>query len=414
MTERTAPASNSDSADLQAAPRSETPAAAPVRGAIILGVEYQALGLLRQLRETGTPCVLVDQDRWGAALFSKYRAEHYQSPAYISEQFWPWLVNLAKTKGYEGWALIPTDDEQVRQIALHWEEARSVFSVLGMPWEGYQVIYNKRINYEWCLRNGIPTPRSYLPIRRDDYPEQLATPFIVKPAFRQTYSSYCKAKAIPVKSRAELENVLNTTLKCVPIEELLYQEIISGSGENQWSYAGLFEAGRPIAAFTARRRRQHPPDFGRASTYVEAIHEPEVEKQSLRVLSLLNYTGLAEVEWKRDSRTGELKFLEVNARSWGWHSLSTKVVGNLPAMFMKQVTGQHLPTVTPKYGHRWVKHITDLPVVVDMMRRGDLRFKDYIQSLRGAVMGCEWAGNDPVPFFLQFLLVTYLMKKRGY
>ncbi|MCO5050840.1 MAG: hypothetical protein M9920_00860 [Verrucomicrobiae bacterium] len=384
-------------------------------GVIVLGGEYQALGLLRQLRAEKIPCTLVDQDTWGVARFSRYRCPFHGSPKYISDEFWPWLVALAQKNNYLGWTLIPTDDEQVRQIALHFKEAKEFFRTGGLPWDEYRLIYDKRANYEWCLKHGVTTPTSFAPQSRADRPGgDLPFPLIIKPAFKRNYSQHCKAKAIRVESAAEMEAVLAGPLAEVPVDELLYQEIVPGDGRYQWSYAGLFDNGQPVAAFTACRRRQHPPDFGRASTYVTAEHDQEVEQESRRVMEILNFTGLAEVEWKRDPRDGRLKFFEVNARSWGWHSLGSPVVGNLPKMCFDLLAGHAVTPVTPQYGWRWVKHVTDIPVAVDLWRRKELSVGSYLRSLRGKTICCEWSKGDPWPFFLQWALVPYLMIKRGY
>lgn len=392
-----------------------TDSSATPPGAVILGVEYQALGLLRQLRASGVRCVLVDQDAWGAARFSRYRCPFFRCPPYDSEQFWPWLVGLQVREGLKGWLLIPTDDEQVRQIALNIEEARGRFRYAGIGWNEYRFLYDKRLNYEWCLQHGIRPPLSYLPKTREDVPrDALKYPFIVKPAFKRNFKRYSKAKAIVVHSEHELHALLTGQLSAVDIEELIYQEIVPGDGKQQCSYAGLFVEGNPVAAFTAHRLRQHPPDFGRASTYVAAEYDPEVELESRKVLSALKYTGLAEVEWKRDPRDGVLKFLEVNARCWGWHALASRVLGNLPRMLYDYMHGVEVKLARPRYGARWVKHITDAPVVLDLWRRGDLSIREYIAGLHGNVMCCEWHSGDPGPFFLQFLLVPYLLNRRGY
>ena len=384
-------------------------------GALILGSEYQALGLLRQLHAGGVRCALVDQDRYGVARFSRFCGPFHHSPRYDDDDFWPWLVALGRNSGYEGWVLFTTDDEQVRQISLHHDEACRMFRYAGPEWSAYQWLYDKRANYEWCGRNGVTTPRSFLPQDRDDITgPELPFPFIVKPAYKRNYSRHCKAKAIRVESAADLKAALDGTLREVSVSELLYQEIIPGDGNWQWSYAGLFSKGQPVAAFTACRRRQHPPDFGRASTFVVAQHDPEVERESRHVLEASNYTGLAEVEWKRDPRDGRLKFLEVNARCWGWHSLASKVIGNIPMMLMDLLSDREVAPVAPRYGWSWVKHVTDMPVVVDLWRRRELGFGDYVKSLSGQVVGCEWSREDPWPFLLQFVLVPYLMVKRGY
>jgi D-aspartate ligase len=394
--------------------RSADPSAT-IPGAVILGVEYQALGLLRQLSSSGVRCVLVDQDAWGAARFSRYRCPFFQCPPYDSEQFWPWLVNLQMRERLKDWLLIATDDEQVRQIALNIEEATDRFRYAGIGWKEYRFLYDKRLNYEWCLQHGVRSPLSYLPKTRSDVPrDDLEFPFIVKPAYKRNFKRYSNAKAIVVNSEQELHALLAGQLAAVGIEELIYQEIVPGGGKQQCSYAGLFIEGEPVAAFTAHRLRQHPPDFGRASTYVAATYDPEVERESRKVLSALKYTGLAEVEWKRDPRDGVLKFLEVNARCWGWHALASRVLGNLPRMLYDSMRGVEVKQTTPLYGARWVKHITDVPVALDMWRRGELSITEYVGSLCGDVMCCEWHSGDPWPFFLQFLLVPYLLNRRGY
>src|SRR5439155_5271882 len=131
---------------------------------------------------------------------------------------------------------------------------------------------------------------------------ELHYPFIVKPAFKRNFRQYSRDKAVLVRSETELRNLLTGKFRGLDEHEILFQELIPGGGRQQWSYAGLFIDGEPLAAFTACRLRQYPVDFGRASTYVVADYDPEVEAESRRVMAALNYTGLAEVEWKRDPR----------------------------------------------------------------------------------------------------------------
>jgi predicted ATP-grasp superfamily ATP-dependent carboligase len=276
-------------------------------------------------------------------------------------------------------------------------------------------MYDKRLGILWCRRHGVTTPVSVLPEDRAQVPgSELPFPFIIKPAFKRNYYKYSKTKAMRVESVADLHAALNGVLKEVDVRELLYQEIVPGDGRSQWSYAGLFWDGAPVAAFTACRRRQHPPDFGRASTYVLAEYDAEVEQESKRVVAALGYSGFAEVEWKRDANTGELKFLEVNARCWGWQSLATRVLGNLPQMQLDLLRGEQVVRQSPEYGWRWVKYITDIPVAFHTLLRGELDAREYFAGLRGRTVCCEWSERDPLPFFLQLLLIPYLAIKRGY
>jgi predicted ATP-grasp superfamily ATP-dependent carboligase len=357
----------------------------------------------------------VDQDRWGPARFSRHSAGVYRSPSYDSDNFCPWLLDLAERERLEGWPIIATDDEQVRQLGLNIDEIQKRFRYIGPTWTEFEKLYDKRLCYEWCLAKNIPAPLSYLPKSREDLPQgQLEYPFIVKPAFKRNFKHFSKAKAVLVRSEAELRGLLAGRFARLDIHDLLFQELIPGEGRQQWSYAGFFVDGKPVATFTACRLRQHPPDFGRASTYVIAQHDPEVEVESLSVMAALNYTGLAEVEWKRDPRNGSLRFLEVNARCWGWHSLAAAVVGNIPKMFYDYACGASPSPVAARYGARWVKHITDLPVVLNMWWNGAISLREYRETFGRNVTCCEWERNDPLPMFFQIFLIPYLTSKRGY
>ena len=80
----------------------------------------------------------------------------------------------------------------------------------------------------------------------------------------------------------------------------------------------------------AQRWRQHPPEFGRASTFVETIDLPLLENLSERFLKAINYYGLVELEYKLDPRDGQYKLLDVNARTWGYHSLGQRAGVGFP------------------------------------------------------------------------------------
>ncbi|MCU1241292.1 MAG: hypothetical protein JWO71_2018 [Candidatus Acidoferrum typicum] len=99
--------------------------------------------------------------------------------------------------------------------------------------------------------------------------------------------------------------------------------MIPEDDRQQFSYCAFFKEGKAIGSMVARRRRQHPHDFGRASTFVETIDLPALEALSSRFLRRINYYGLVEVEFKLDPRDGQFKLLDINARTWGYHTLGT-------------------------------------------------------------------------------------------
>jgi predicted ATP-grasp superfamily ATP-dependent carboligase len=196
-------------------------------------------------------------------------------------------------------------------------------------------------------------------------------------------------------------------------EVIIIQELVPGGGETQFSYAALCIDGRPLASITARRTRQYPMDFGRASTYVETIEQPEVEEPARRLLAAMRYTGLIEVEFKRDPRDGCYKLLDVNPRVWGWHTLGRRAGVDFPYLLWQLIHGEPAPEACARVGVRWVRMATDVPAVASEMRQGRLSPRAYLGSLRGPLEFAIFSKDDPLPALFDVPLLTALLWKRG-
>ena len=85
-----------------------------------------------------------------------------------------------------------------------------------------------------------------------------------------------------------------------------------------------------VTGIMARRARQHPMDFGHASTFAELVKIPEIQQIAEKFLSLIDYYGICEVEFIQDPRDGKYKLIEVNPRVWGWHTLAIAAGVDLP------------------------------------------------------------------------------------
>ena len=75
--------------------------------------------------------------------------------------------------------------------------------------------------------------------------------------------------------------------------EIIIQEMIEGGPKNLYSYACFFGGEKSIGSICAKRSRQHPMDFGQASTYAESVHIPELYEMGNRILKKMGYFGIA-------------------------------------------------------------------------------------------------------------------------
>ena len=202
-------------------------------------------------------------------------------------------------------------------------------------------------------RTGWPTSSASLLPRTwyADHPEQLEAiesdgPFVIKPASKGDFFRVTKAKAWRADGRGELVKRFKEGARLVPPGQLMVQELIPGDGRQQFAYCAFFKNGEAVGSMTVRRRRQHPPDFGRASTFVETIDLPVLATLSERFLREIDYYGLIELEYKLDCRDGRYKLLDVNPRTWGYHSLGQDAGVDFPhLLFADQLepSGRLLP-----------------------------------------------------------------------
>ena len=163
-----------------------------------------------------------------------------------------------------------------------------------------------------------------------------------------------------------------------------------------------------------RRTRQHPPEFGRASTFVETIELPLLEALSERFLRAINYYGLVELEYKLDLRDGQYKLLDVNGRTWGYHTLGSSAGVDFPYMLFVDQLGDLVQPCRSQSGVSWIRLITDVPTNVLEIFAGRQAWRDYLRSLRGFNIESVFSWGDPLPGLVELALIPYLSIKRGF
>jgi len=347
-------------------------------GALVLGANYRALGVVRSLGRRGIPVRVVKNDHARIALLSRYARG-----------------TAAKELG--GWMLIPTDDHSAVRLARDRRRLSEHYVVAAPDWDMVRWAHDKRLTHQLALDLGVGSPTTFF-----GGIDQLArapwrAPAILKPAIKRARNRFVDEKAWPVSDEGSLRGRYAEASALVPADEILLQELIPGDGRSQLSYAALANEGRVIASITAARLRQYPMDFGRESTYVETIEAPDVADLGGRVIAGIGYTGLVEVEFKRDARDGELKLLDINPRVWGWHTLGARAGVDFPYLEWLMRHGQRVPESHGRPGVRWVRMSTDAAVAAKEIASGRLSPRAYAGSLRGPLEHAMLCRDDPLP-----------------
>jgi predicted ATP-grasp superfamily ATP-dependent carboligase len=326
------------------------------------------------------------------------------------------LLEIGKGRGLEGWVLYPTREELVAAISHHRSELSEVFRVPTPGWDSIKWAWDKRNTYRLSQELGIPIPVTHYPENVDQLAEldDLRPPFAIKPAIKEHFFYATKAKAWRANSHAELRTLYQKASDLAGKGEIMVQELIPGGGSQQFSYCAFFRKGVAVGKMEARRRRQHPLEFGRASTYVETVDVPILEEFSERFLRTIDYYGLVEVEYKLDPRDSQYKLLDVNARTWGYHSLGAKAGVDFSYMLYCDQVGLPVPVSKGRAGCSWVRATTDFPSAMMAILSGDTSLKSYLRSLRDCNVEAVFSTRDPLPGLAEVALIPYLAIKRGF
>ena len=383
-----------------------------IKRVVIIGGHIQALGLARQVAQLGIEPVLLVDSVWAVARFSKYVSSLHKYSN--NNELLQILNNLYLPE--QATLIFPTNDEAVEFLSDHYATLNEQFA-LGIPNPELVTLFNdKRKAYQYVTAKGIPCPQCWYPNTLEDVAKlapQLAYPVVVKPAIMYSFYATFGKKAYRCDNAEQLLSIFNRIQEAnYPIETILIQEFLSGGPQYLYSY-GVFAAdGQSKAALMANRIRQNPMDFGNSTTFAMTCEIPQIEDQSKKLLQMVRYFGLGEVEWMYDPNTKEYKFLEINTRAWKWHTISNQLgFSFIGAMidYYNGVTTEH-PTATQTVG--WVERLTDWTVSAKEIFRGRMKVSTIKNSYKLPKENAVWQWSDPLPGIMYIVMAPILYIKR--
>jgi len=183
---------------------------------------------------------------------------------------------------------------------------------------------------------------------------------------------------------------------------LLIQERISEKGQGI-GISLIFDKNSKCIAHFAHARIHQYPNSGGPSTSRISIFEPKLLKQSIKLLELLKWQGVAMVEWKKDPKDDIAKLLEINPRFWGSLELSVRSGVDFPYLYAK-LSAQEICEPIKKYKLgvicRWMFPGEFLRYVT-MPRKYRENFIDFFKGLPQSAE--EWDSSDLLGTLASFI-----------
>ena len=368
--------------------------------AVVLDLSANGIGIVRSLGRKGIRVFAYDT----APKYKNGRTRYADCggcphPVYQERDLLQFLLEL-RNKFSRKAVLFAGSDDYVSFISRN-RGALSAHYHFLLPEESLiEAVLDKRLTHELAAKHDVPCPKTLIVGKGDrfrDFVGKMTFPCILKPVYSADFRRRLNKKAIVIDREDDLKQQYEYYSQ---FGELMIQELIPGGEDQLHSVATLFDENmKLIAVFTGQKLHQYPPNFGSGSL-VRSTRDDAIARAGVSFLRNLGFKGLGMAEYKVDPRDGKPKFLEINPRTWYWHSLSQACGVDLPYLYYLTVTGQDPQPVTEqKTGINWLYLVRDFQAFRDKQKTGDASLLGWLKSLSGKKEYALFAWDDPLPFF---------------
>jgi D-aspartate ligase len=325
--------------------------------ALVVDVGWvNGLAAIRSLGRAGVRVLALDHRQRALGFRSRY-AEPVLCPDPQDED--AFVSFLAELELDAPAPVFPTHDEPLNAIARGADRLGDRFLLPFPRWETLSRIQSKRSQLEAAEQDGIGVPRWIAPgsaAEAHAAADEVGYPVLVKPSSTEGFKRRFGRQAFRCENAADVEGAYADAEEYEP----LVQEVVPGGDDALYTLGSyLAPDGEALGTFCGRKLRQTPPGVGTCRVG-EAVWVEEVVELGLKLLRALEYTGLSQVEFKRDSRDGTLKLMEINPRLWQWHGLASACGVDLPRIAYEDLTGER-PEPVSMNGRRRRWAITLMP-----------------------------------------------------
>jgi len=379
----------------------------------LLGNHIQSLGICRIVGRLGYPVVLYNSYKQSITRYSKYCSKFV-----LFSNHDDLLVKLGTKESLDKTTLlIPTNDSLVGFIRDNYEFLNSRYFLSVASPDIIDFCSNKKNTYLKARELGIDIPTSYFPNNQEELlaiADELVYPVILKPAIMFTFFHATGKKALKCNNHQELIDNYALMQKYIPANETIVQEFLRGGAKNLFSYGSFFANKISYANFVVNRIRQKPMDFGISTSFAKTVINQQIQVSAEKFLEGINYFGISEVEFMYDTEQQKYKLLEINPRSWKWHSIANRLDINIFKLLIDYIENKQLTIhINNKENIAWIERLTDTYVSISEIAKGHLSLKEYLATLRLKKESACLSIDDPLPALMYILLAPYLFYKRS-
>jgi predicted ATP-grasp superfamily ATP-dependent carboligase len=366
---------------------------APARVLVTDADSPKALAIVRavgQQHEVWTAA----ESRLALAGWSRYATRHVTYGSIPAEQFPGWLLSICTSNRID--VVITPEESSSLLAAQHSAKfAERGIHLTNLPLTALEIAMDKSRTVTAAQDIGMLVPPTHTLQHAEDALEaahELGYPVVVKPRFSKYWTGHQFISSDGVGYAASDEQLLALIRMLDPrLPAPLLQKFIPGTGCGVCLLLG--PDGDLCAEFAHERLRDYRPTGSGSVLRRSVAVDPNLRDLSLRLLRSIGAYGVAMVEFRVDSRTGEPYLMEINGRFWGSLQLAIDAGVNFPALLVDLALGR--PVKKPAYEENVVLRwwIGDLVRTIRVLKGKPAGYMGHFPSRLSALR--EFLGPQP-------------------
>ena len=386
--------------------------------AVILGSNYYiGLSVIRCLGANRIHTVAMDYSKEHAyAAKSKYLNEHFVVPHYRDQEqaLLASMIEYAKRQERPP-VLFPCADPYVEFVDKHLDELRPYYSITMSERGLWSKVMDKDALHEMASALGVRVPETASPSEADfeeRVVREIGFPCIVKPADSASFVAKFRVKMFKCKDLAELRAAVDKA-KAENLH-VVAQRIVPGFDDHMYTYDAYLNQNAKVTHWmTCQKLRQYPINFG-ASTYTKQKYVQELHDIGAPFLEGIRYKGFAEIEFKKDEKSGAFYLIEVNVRTTTLNTLLDKCGINFPLLAYRELTGKEIGEFALKrdIGLAFRYWFEDRITIRNYRKTNQLTRLQVWKSLLARKAPAVWSAKDPMPALYFLLMLAKKAKKK--
>jgi D-aspartate ligase len=376
----------------------------------ILGAHLNALGLVRSFQNTNIETVVFNFSKEIAG-YSRYTTFRLCPNPNNKEEILIFFQNEFKKEKYPP-IIFPTTDLFLSFLI---ENQNNFEGKCHIPFCRASILddlLRKEILYPWAQSIGVSCPKTVNVNSIDGFEvvkNNLELPLIVKPSLNNKFSDCFQEKALKIETWGEFEEIKEKSISNSILDDvLIFQEFIPGNIEDLYTITSYANKNSEIIGYSIGHKiRQNPPETG---TIISGRlkHEDEILRQTRLFLKNVGFYGISNVEFKKDSRNGTFKLMEINPRSGSWNLSALRSGVNLPMMAYREILGESNELQSNHSANFvWIINPLDMYFAIWGFKKNGfpkfkISFNQWRKSVRGKKVDATFEWSDPMPFIRGF------------